>query len=188
MTTMPQIEILAETRDPSALLRMGAEIQPHIEHPLRRDLNDEVHARPPDSLSTPAAVSYVARVPARDLTDAPAAELLRDLLRRFGADEPDADIRHFTTALDELRLRWEHHTEYNRYTFVAVGVGGEPFAETPAARIPPDWLGKMQGEVLIGVHAWIAARDDCGASCEVLHRSASYPLFGVMGSSLRLTA
>ena len=30
MTTMPQIEILAETSDPSALLRMGAEIQPHV--------------------------------------------------------------------------------------------------------------------------------------------------------------
>ena len=30
MTTMPQIEILAETSNPSALLRMGAEIQPHI--------------------------------------------------------------------------------------------------------------------------------------------------------------
>ena len=30
MTTMPQIEILAETSDPSALLRMGAEIQPDI--------------------------------------------------------------------------------------------------------------------------------------------------------------
>ncbi len=30
MTTMPQIEILAETSDPSALLRMGTEIQPHV--------------------------------------------------------------------------------------------------------------------------------------------------------------
>jgi DNA-binding NarL/FixJ family response regulator len=30
MTTMPQIEILAETTDPSALLRMGADIQPDI--------------------------------------------------------------------------------------------------------------------------------------------------------------
>jgi DNA-binding NarL/FixJ family response regulator len=30
MTTMPQIEILAETSDPTALLRMGAEIQPHV--------------------------------------------------------------------------------------------------------------------------------------------------------------
>ena len=30
MTTMPQIEILAETSDPSALLRMGAEIQPDV--------------------------------------------------------------------------------------------------------------------------------------------------------------
>jgi DNA-binding NarL/FixJ family response regulator len=27
---MPQIEVLAETSDPSALLRMGAEIQPHV--------------------------------------------------------------------------------------------------------------------------------------------------------------
>ena len=30
MTTMPQIEILAETSDPSALLRMGAEIRPDV--------------------------------------------------------------------------------------------------------------------------------------------------------------
>jgi DNA-binding NarL/FixJ family response regulator len=30
MTTMPQIEILAEATDPSALLRMGAKIQPDI--------------------------------------------------------------------------------------------------------------------------------------------------------------
>jgi DNA-binding NarL/FixJ family response regulator len=30
MTTMPQIEILAETTDPSTLLRMGDEIQPDI--------------------------------------------------------------------------------------------------------------------------------------------------------------
>jgi DNA-binding NarL/FixJ family response regulator len=30
MTTMPQIEILAETTDPSALLRMGADIQPDV--------------------------------------------------------------------------------------------------------------------------------------------------------------
>lgn len=30
MTTMPQIEILAETADPSALLRMGGEMQPDV--------------------------------------------------------------------------------------------------------------------------------------------------------------
>lgn len=30
MTTMPQIEILAETSDPSALLRMGAEMQADV--------------------------------------------------------------------------------------------------------------------------------------------------------------
>jgi DNA-binding NarL/FixJ family response regulator len=30
MTTMPQIEILAETSDPSALLRMGTGIQPDV--------------------------------------------------------------------------------------------------------------------------------------------------------------
>ena len=30
MTTMPQIEVLAETSHPAALLRMGAEIRPHV--------------------------------------------------------------------------------------------------------------------------------------------------------------
>ena len=35
------------------------------EHPLRRELNDEVHARPPDSLATPSQITYLTRLPDR---------------------------------------------------------------------------------------------------------------------------
>lgn len=138
------------------------QISPSVEHISRRELNDEVHARPPDSLRTPSSICYVARLPKRDPLSGEGKDLLGDLLRRFGQERPDRGTNHFTTTLDERRLRWERHTEYNRYTFVA----GEDSKQGPfgwqGKCIPEDWLEEMQGEVLVGVKAQVtgpAARD-----------------------------
>ena len=141
-------------------------ISPSVEHPSRRELNDEVHARPPDNLPTPSAVSYIARVPARGISSAP-ADTLADLLRRFEVAPPAADAKHFSTVLDAVRLRWERHTEYNRYTFMSAAAG-EPFSVKPAASLPGDWLSQMHGEVLVGMHAWIAADSDVGEDIDAI--------------------
>jgi uncharacterized membrane-anchored protein len=144
------------------------QINPSVEHVWRRELNDEVHARPPDSLRTPSSICYIARLPKRDPLSGAGKDLLGDLLRRFGQQRPDRATNHFTTALDERRLRWERHTEYNRYTFVAPDAG----VDWQGKCIPEDWLEEMQGEVLVGVKAKVIGPEAGDKSIEEL--SAEY--------------
>lgn len=139
-----------------------------LEHPTRRELNDEVHARPPDSLPTPCAVTYIARLPKRDPQSGVGKDLLGNLLQRFGQERPDRSVNHFTTMLGSDQLRWERHTEYNRYTFVA------PVSETDTSDtfhepgVPADWLEQMQGEVFVGVRAKIVGPQEINTPIDEL--------------------
>ncbi|MDH3362273.1 MAG: DUF3422 domain-containing protein [Gammaproteobacteria bacterium] len=143
-------------------------IHPSVEHAWRRDLNDEVHARPPDSLRTPGSICYIARLPKRGPLSGEGKDLLGDLLLRFGQERPDRATNHFTTTLDDRRLRWERHTEYNRYTFVA----GDASTDWQDKCIPEDWLEEMQGEVLVGVKARVIGPEARNKSIDEL--SADY--------------
>ncbi|MBT8091832.1 MAG: DUF3422 domain-containing protein, partial [Gammaproteobacteria bacterium] len=142
---------------------MMPQISPSIEHPWRRELNDEVHARPPDSLPTPSSICYIARLPRRDPQSGEGKDLLGDLLRRFGKPRPDRRTNHFSTKLDDRRLRWERHTEYNRYTFVANAT-----VDWQGKCIPEDWLDEMQGEVLVGVKAQVIGSEARSKSVDEL--------------------
>lgn len=148
------------------------QITPSIEHEWRRELNDEVHARPPDSLRTPTSICYVARLPKRDPLSGHGKDLLGDLLRRYGQERPDRATNHFTTTLGERRLRWERHTEYNRYTFVAGDTGEPGFPDWTGNCIPEDWLDEMQGEVLVAVKALVVGAEARDKSVDEL--SAEY--------------
>lgn len=134
-------------------------IAPSVEHTMRRELNDEVHARPPDDLQTPCSICYVARLPKRDPLSGEGKDLLGDLLQRFGQQRPDRNTNHFTTTLGDRQLRWERHTEYNRYTFVAGGSRDGSTFDWQGKCISEDWLAEMQGEVLVGVKAQVVSAD-----------------------------
>jgi uncharacterized membrane-anchored protein len=131
-----------------------------LEHNRRRELNDEVHARPPDSLPTPCAVTYIARLPRRDPQSGVGKDLLGDLLSRFGQERPDRATDHFTTLLGDDRLRWERHTEYNRYTFVAPVDKNDSSSHFHEPDVPADWLEDMQGEVFVGIRAKIIGPEE----------------------------
>lgn len=148
------------------------QITPSIEHEWRRALNDEVHARPPDSLRTPTSICYIARLPKRDPLSGQGKDLLGDLLHRFGQERPDRATNHFTATLGDRRLRWERHTEYNRYTFVAGDAGKPGSLDWTGQCIPEDWLRQMQGEVLVGVKALVAGAEARDKSIDEL--SAEY--------------
>ena len=143
------------------------QINSSVEHQWRRELNDEVHARPPDSLQTPSSICYIARLPKRDPLSGEGKDLLGDLLQRFGQPRPDRRTNHFTTTLGDRRLRWERHTEYNRYTFVA-----DTTVEWQGKCIPEDWLDEMRGEVLVGVKAQVIGSEAGKKSIDEL--SAEY--------------
>ena len=131
------------------------EIAADIEHAERRTLNDEVHARPSGSLQTPGIVTYIARLPdtGRGGEENNAADMLENLLARYSVAAPEPAVKHLATTLGSARLRWERHTEYDRFTFVAAAAGDEPFVPAAELALPADWLARMRGEVLVGVHA-----------------------------------
>nr|WP_313982163.1 DUF3422 family protein [Iodidimonas nitroreducens] len=82
-----------------------------VDHPERFNLNDEVHARPPEPLPTPCRVSYLALY--TDWHLAPSdLEPVTELARRFQAVEPRPSSNHYSADFGRFRLRWERHTEY----------------------------------------------------------------------------
>ena len=83
------------------------------EHPLRRSLADELHARPPAPVRSPAVVSCMA------LLDAPAVEILAALRGLAGAEPtPAGDVAHVIFEMPQGRVKWERHGEFASLTLV----------------------------------------------------------------------
>jgi uncharacterized membrane-anchored protein len=134
------------------------------DHPQRRALNDEVHARPPEPLAAPLRASYVALLGDAAQREA-SLDAVRDLARRSGAETlPEPGATHYSADLGAFRLRWERHGEFTRCMVVAPGAGDDPFAEPAVAVLPPGWLSALPGEVVTAVHAaLVPVAGDAGA-------------------------
>lgn len=130
------------------------------DHPDRLALNDEVHARPPDPLLAPSRLSYLAML--SDWTQAD-VELrhVGELATRFDVPAPEPGAKHYSARMGGFRLKWERHTEFTRYTFIADGVSEDPFAETAIGKLPSDWVSTIPGQVMVSTHvALLPAVDD----------------------------
>ena len=128
------------------------------QHPQRRALNDEAHARPSSPLSPPLDISYVAL-----LGDAVAREgvltAIRALAGRAGLTVPDG-ADHFAADLGGFWLRWERHTEFTRIAVSVPGdAAGNPFARTAAAALPHEWLAGLPGQLLVAIHLSLRRAD-----------------------------
>ena len=95
------------------------------EHPLRRRLADELHARPPTPVRSPAVVSCLA------LVDTPAGEVLAALRAMLGEESAEAagDVAHIIFERPGLRVKWERHGEFVSLTLV------RPLAEDSLAAL-----------------------------------------------------
>ena len=120
-------------------------------HPQRLELNDEAHARPPESLVAPLRLSFLAL-----LSDPAMRErerrLVGDLALRYGVAPPAPNVNHYSADLGPFRLKWERHTEFSRYKFIVAGDGPDGFAEPAIATVPGDWLAALPGEVIAATH------------------------------------
>jgi uncharacterized membrane-anchored protein len=129
------------------------------DHPLRKQLNDEVHARPSDSLRAPLRVSYLA------LLSAPAGrrdewEHVSGLLHRFGQRAPECPSSHISVDLGPFSLRFERHTEFTRYTVTVPGAFDDPFSVAALDAVPFDWVANLKGEIMVASHgAILGARE-----------------------------
>jgi len=128
------------------------------DHPQRIELNDEVHARPPEPLVTPSRLSYLAL-----LCDAAEREAgwraVCDLCRRYDVEPPDPLVLHFSAELGPFRLKWERHTEFMRFMFIVEGTTGDPFERPAISVLPEDWLPALPGQVIVAAHAALIKAD-----------------------------
>jgi len=122
------------------------------DHPLRLELNNEVHARPPEALAPPLRLTFLALY-----SDASQREREREhicsLARRYGAPEPPPGATHYSADLGPFRIKWERHTEFTRYKFIVGGPCGDPFGPAAIEAVPAEWLAEIPGEVMVAAHA-----------------------------------
>jgi uncharacterized membrane-anchored protein len=121
------------------------------DHPQRIELNDEVHARPPERLAAPMRVTYLAL-----FGDAAARErswrMLAELVSHHDVTPPAHGANHFSGDLGPFRIKWERHNEFVRFKFIQAGDGGEPFENPAIAAAPADWVAGLPGEVIAAAH------------------------------------
>lgn len=117
------------------------------EHPQRRALNDEVHARPPVRLMGPHRIVFLA------LRHEPSARgAHRDAIGRLAearGESLQSGDHGVLRLADNLRLKWEGHAEFSSYTFFREGESrltpGEVLAEARWA----EFAKGLPGEVFV---------------------------------------
>jgi uncharacterized membrane-anchored protein len=134
-------------------------------HPQRAALHNEIHARPPEGMTAPLALSHVVMVAdaaQREASRAHVAALLRDLHLPL----PDANGTHVRMDLGGFRIRWELHTEFVTWTFSrafdATGFG-EQEPPTALQEVPQDWLTALPGLCIAALHLWVLPTQDLPA-------------------------
>jgi len=132
------------------------------DHPDRTTLAAEVHARPPEALTSPSRATYVA-VRIDDAARSAERAHIEALCLRHGVAAPSASHTQWTADLGPVRFKWERHGEFSSYTLFAAGHAGglsaEPFAEPVAALLPAGWLAAVPGQTVFAAHA-LLVRDD----------------------------
>ena len=121
------------------------------EHPLRRALADEVHARPFELLAPPVRASHLALATGEQAADADLRHVVA-LCDHYGVAPPAEGSSHFAADFGDFRLRWERHTEFSTYTLYRFEAFEAPFAATALEHCPTDWLAALPGKLLVAVH------------------------------------
>jgi len=129
-----------------------------LDHPLRRRLNDEVHARPPERIVSPARVTFIALV-ANAAQRQEAWTRIAAAAARHGAPVPEANGYHYSADFGGYRLKAERHTEFLRIKVIAQGYGrggaGDPFVESALDSANAPWIADLPGETICAIHAVI---------------------------------
>ena len=128
-------------------------------HPKRYELNDEVHARPPQPLKAPMRLSYIVMTGGQSERDK-AIEQIQELALRFNVAPPKLDTIYTTVNFGSFRMTWERHTEFMRYTFAVDGAPEHAFDDPAINVVPEDWIASLPGEVIVATH--VALRRETG--------------------------
>jgi uncharacterized membrane-anchored protein len=127
------------------------------DYPLRVELNDEAHARPPEQLTAPVRVSYLALLSDSANRDAERAHIA-SLALDFGVKPPGPNAIHYSADFGRFRLKWERHSEFARYKFIISGAAEDPFTDPPIQKLPAGWVAGLSGQIMVATHVAILPR------------------------------
>jgi uncharacterized membrane-anchored protein len=131
---------------------------PAMDHPLRASLANELHARPFLRIAGPAAVTHYAIYADGDATIHD--ELLGSLCELTGLPQPDRDAAHYSGRWGpERQLKWERHTEFSTFTFVACRRDDDYFSELATQHVPQAWFWALEGKVFVAVRIELVSGD-----------------------------
>jgi len=141
-------------------------------HPAREALVGELHARPAMPIRGPARLSRLAMLaPDRAAEDAHLAALCA----RHGVEPPAPGATWFLADFGAFRLRFERHTEFTGWNFVADGADHQrPFGQTALTYLPPEWLATLPGLAIAAMHITLVdtAPELCGFAADSLTGAA----------------
>jgi uncharacterized membrane-anchored protein len=140
-------------------------------HPQRIALHNEIHARPPEAMTAPIAISHLVMLGDAQEREASRAHLAA-LLRDHHLPLPDAQSTHVRMDLGAFRIRWELHTEFVTWTF-SRAIDAKGFGEREPATaidaVPQAWLDGLPGQCLASLHLWVLPTVAFGSAPLVKH-------------------
>lgn len=160
-------------------------------HPLRVELNDEAHARPPEALIPPLRISYLVLLSDASMRD-PQQQHVAALAQHYGVAPPPVGAIHYSIDMGPFRLKWERHSEFSRYTFVVPGAITDSFADAAIDAVPADWVAALSGQTIVATHALVLPLRDGPLDYDALSERlfAGNPLVGAGvagGTAIALT-
>lgn len=116
-----------------------------MDHPLRAPLANELHARPFLRLGGAVALTHYAIF--ADGDSACHHTLLESLCKLTGLPQPAPRDTHYTERwCPERQLKWERHTEFSTFTFIACRHDSDHFSGLATQHIPSAWFQALNGK------------------------------------------
>lgn len=133
------------------------------DHPQRRALTNELHARPSPALAAPGRAVFLAIQPPEGAAErdpeADRAHLI-DLVDRHGGAHPSPEAGQHLADFGRFRLKWERHTEFVSYTLYEEGTPASLFSAALAQHFPEEWLATAPGKVIAAIEVEVLCADD----------------------------
>ncbi len=124
-----------------------------ITHPDRDALQNEIHARPRQPVTTPQRVSHIALLRPERGAPENAADPLASLCAGLGIVVPASRSGHFFADFGAFRLKRERHGEFDDYTvYCDGGDPREPFGRPAIDALPAGWLDTLPGLLIAATH------------------------------------
>lgn len=130
------------------------------EHPDRRTLNAEIHARPYLPITAPARICQLAYLGGDALVE---IDAIGTLCRHFGVTPPADGSGFFTADMGPFQFRWERHTEFSTYRYTQIGPIDHPFRPLAIEAAPMELLAAAPGRLIAAVALAIKPAPDAWA-------------------------